>query len=626
MKRHTIQYLMKSRVALLFIIFIFAFILLSYRLIKISVVDDQNYKQVVLAQQVDSLTDTTNQILPKRGTIYDKHGIALAESNTVYNVIFDPAVLKEHKEEIIDNTINLLSETFEGVTKEQLRELMVERSFSNYEIIARKLTYPDIEVIEKALADYTIKGVAFEKQYQREYPYNTMASDVIGFLSTDGRGLWGLEKTYNNYLAGEMGRRFGAIDNENNVNQEDVEAVVGYDVILNIDFTIQGYIEEAIENFYKEEEALSVRVIVMDPQNGQILGMASYPNYNLNEPYNVEGLIDEEEWKALENQEQSDFLNRLWKNSSISESYEPGSTFKPFTFAMALEEYLVDPYEEKFLCIGYKVPYEGENRIYCHKRTGHGMQNLFEALSNSCNVAFMDLGEIIGRDFFYNYQRMFGFGSVTGIDLYGEESFRGNIYSYEELRPVEIQTSAFGQGFALTPMQLISGFSAIVNGGYLYEPQLMDKVVSEDGRLVEENQPVLQRKVISEEVSEITAKALRTVVDEGTGKGAKIEGYSIGGKTGTAEKGDRNIKDYVVSFIGFSPAVAPEVITLVVVDDPVGVNVNSRYAATIFKELMKNVLPYMRVAKIYGEEEAEIEIELNEEEPVVEETEEGSLE
>ncbi|VDN46344.1 Peptidoglycan glycosyltransferase [Petrocella atlantisensis] len=608
-KQRSIQYLMKSRSILLFIIFILLFIFLGYRIVYINIIDDQQYKQSVLAQQINNLTNTNNQIIPKRGSILDNKGIPLAESHKIYNVIFDPAVIIQHKQEIIDETLKLLGDTLADVTVEDLSKLLVDRKGSHYELIAKELTYIDIQPIEEALAKGLIKGVAFEEQYQRTYPYNTLASDVIGFLRSDGEGLWGIEKTYNTYLSGTIGRRFGSVDGQNRFNQEDIVATTGYNVELNLDFTIQTYIEEAISRFYETEEALSVRVVVMNPQNGKILGMASYPNFDLNNPYDMSHLLDEEVLNAMTTQEKSDFLNTLWRNGSISKSYEPGSTFKPFTFAMTLEEYILDPHEHNFLCNGYKVPYQGQAPIYCWKRTGHGDQTIYDALSNSCNVAFMDMGEAIGREFFYNYQRMFGFGAVTNIDLFGEESFRDLVYSYDQLNPVEIQTSAFGQGFQVTPIQLIAGFSSLINGGYLYEPQLMRRIVSEEGLLIVENKPKLQRKVISEEVSFETSTALRHVVDEGTGQGAKVEGYSIGGKTGTAEKGNRETKDYIVSFIGFSPVVSPEIITLVVVDDPVGVDVNSRYAARIFKDIMGNVLPYLRVTKEYEAEVPEVVVE-----------------
>lgn len=607
MKRFRIQYLMKSRVLLLFIFFILAFIYLGYRLVFISVLDDNNYKQHVLSQQINNLTDTNNQIIPKRGSIFDARGIALAQSNVIYNVIYDPGVLVEKDAEIVDKTIFMLADNLEDVTAEQLRELLETRRHSHYEVVARGLNYDDIKPIQDALNAFEISGVAFEEQYKRVYPYDTMACDIVGFLRADGVGSYGLERYYNDYLIGEMGRRFGALDDDEMINQEEVEAIDGHDMYLNIDFTVQSYVEEAITNFYEEEEALSVNAIVMDPRDGRILAMASYPNYDLNDPYNQEALgamFTDDELLAMTDSDVVTALSQMWNNGNVTDSYEPGSTFKPFPFAMAFEEYKVNM-ETTYYCGGSKIPFEGEDPIHCHKRSGHGEQTIIEALSNSCNVAMMDMGETVGRDFFYNYQRMFGFAAVTGIDTVGEQSHRANVYEYEELDPVQLATSSFGQGFNVTPIQLITAFSSLINGGNLYQPQIMNKIIAQDGRIVEVNEPVILRKVLSEEVSDIVRDALRTVVDEGTGKSAQIEGYSIGGKTGTAEKKDRETKDYIVSFIGFSPVVEPEVITLVVVDDPVGEDVNSRYAAAVFKDIMEDVLPYLRVPKEYEPEASE---------------------
>lgn len=575
-------------------------------MVYISVIDDNNYKQHVLAQQISNLTDTNNQIVPKRGTIYDTRGIALAQSNVIYNVIYDPAVLREVDADIVDNTIYLLSQTLEDVTAEQLRNLLETRGMSSYEVIARGLNYDQIKPIQDARNAYEINGVAFEEQYERVYPYDTLACDVIGFISNDGIGLNGLEHQYNEYLSGEVGRRFGALDDDQRINQEDVGAKNGYDITLNIDFTVQSYIEEAIRNFYETEEAASVKVITMDPRDGRILGMASYPDFDLNDPRNIDRFLSDEQQAAMTDAQIVEMLTGIWKNGNVAESYEPGSTFKPFTFAMALEEHIVT-HDDTFYCGGSKIPFEGEKAIKCWKTTGHGEQTLVEALSNSCNVALMDIGEEVGRDFFYNYQRMFGFASQTGIDLTSEGSFRTTVYELDKLNPVELQTSSFGQGFNVTPIQLITGFSSLINGGYLYKPQVVNKVVTEDGRIIEVAEAEIQRKVISQEVSDMTRDALKVVVDEGTGKRAQVEGYSIGGKTGTAQQGVRVEEggQLDVSFIGFSPVVDPEVITLVVVSEPVGEDVNSRYAAAVFKDIMDDVLPYLRVPREYEPEESD---------------------
>lgn len=614
-KTYKTLHIMKGRSMLLFIIFLLSLIFLSWKLIEINFLDNRNYEQKVKAQQVNNLTETTNQVNPKRGSILDARGIALAESNMVYHVVFDPAVLLELKalqeevnpdKDILGETVAFLAQQLEDVTEADLDELLDERYMSHYEVIARSLSYPKVLPIIEASDEGQIGGVYFEEQYRREYPFDYMASDVIGFMQADGVGLWGIEKIYDEALSGSSGRRFGAVDEDNSVKQEDVDAEEGYDISLNIDFTVQTYIEEAIQNFYMEEDALSVEVVVMNPQNGAIVGMASYPNFDLNNPYDLSHLLTEDQIAAMNDQEIADYRNKLWRNGVISDSYEPGSTFKPFTIAMGLEEYLVNE-ESTYYCPGFKIPFEGHDPIHCHKLSGHGEQTLMEALSNSCNVAMMDISLELGRDFFYEYQRMFGFGAVTFVDLSGEQSFRGLVYDRDQLDPVQLQTSSFGQGFNVSPIQLITAFSSLINGGSLYEPQIMNRMTDQTGRLVYQNEPVLQRKVISEEVSDQMLAALQQVVDDGTGKRSQIEGYTIGGKTGTAEKGNRAIKNYVVSFIGFSPVEAPELICLVVVDEPVlpaGENANSRYAAAIFKDIMEDALPYMQVPKVYSETEA----------------------
>lgn len=593
---------MKRRSALLFIIFICFMIFLGFKLIQINFLDNNNYKQTVLSQQVSNMTDTINHIVPKRGVIYDARGIALAESNMVYHVIFDPKVLNVHEEDVIQSTIDFLVMNLEDVTTGQLRDHLVNDALSNYVPIARSLSYPEVKAIIEAIDNLEIKGVSLEEQYQRQYPYGTMASDILGFVRADGIGSYGAEQYYNDYLTGEEGRRFGAVDQLQQIVQEDVEAKDGYNVHLNIDFTIQTYIEDALKAFFEEEEALSAGAIIMNPQNGQIYGMASYPDYDLNDPNDLTLFLRGANLDGLSDKEVTDLKLRMWTNDMVFSSYEPGSTFKPITIAMALEEYIVTT-ESTFYCGGSKIPYEGEDPINCHKLSGHGEQTLLEALSNSCNVALMDVGEAVGRDLFDKYQRSFGFGAVTNSDVFGEQSVRNLVYDIDELDPVQLATSSFGQGSNVTPLQLINGFSAIINGGYLYEPQLMSRVTDETGTIIYENKPVINRKVISEDVSAQLLSALQQVVDEGTGKRAAIEGYKIGGKTGTAEKKDRTTKDYIVSFIGFSPTDHPEVICLVVVDDPVGEKVNSRYAAGIFKDIMEDVLPYLRIPKTYEEVE-----------------------
>jgi len=598
-------HLMKGRMALLFIVAVLLFIGLSVRLVFISVIDQKNHKQYISKQQVNRLTESINQIKPKRGSILDRREVVFGRSDVVYKVIFDPRVLHE-KDESMTYVVTFLAKQLKGVTSEGLKEIYETSRDKQYIPIGEVLTYDEAEPIRTAIEERKLVGVTLEESYVRVYPQKTLASNLIGFAKEGGQGQYGIEGYYEKYLAGHVGRRFGILDEDEAIQQEGVEAEDGYDVILNIDFTVQSYIESAIKKFYEEEVAEAVRVIVMDPRNGEVLGMASYPDYDLNTPYDLTHILSEEEIQALSSAEKINLRQDLWRNKVIADSYEPGSTFKPFTVAMALEEYRVDLEKNRFTCTGSKIPFPGEKSISCWKRTGHGEQTVLEALTNSCNVALMDIGLLVGRDFFYHYQQMFGLGSVTNIDLPGDISARNSVYKLEELDDVQLQTSAFGQGQALTPIQLITAFSSLINGGDLYEPQVMRKIIAKDGRLVLENEPVVQRKVISEEVSEEIKKMLGAVVDEGTGKRAQIEGYSVGGKTGTAEEGKRDVKEYIVSFIGFSPTDYPEVIALVVVDKPEGENVNSRYAAGIFKDMMTDILPYLRIPRVAEVIEGEV--------------------
>jgi stage V sporulation protein D (sporulation-specific penicillin-binding protein) len=432
-----------------------------------------------------------------------------------------------------------------------------------------------------------IKGIFAREAYVRAYPNDNFAASVIGFTQNN-TGAYGIELFYNKYLVGEDGKSISQIVEESTGSLEIMEPIDGSDIYTTIDFTIQSYVEQAINKFVSEVSAESVRVIIMDPRDGSILAMSSYPDFNPNLPYNE--ISRNDTYNVTSQQE-------LWKNSNISNGYEPGSTFKPFTVAMALEENLIDIDNDKFYCPGYKIPYPGVDPIYCWKRDGHGIQTVFEALANSCNVALMDIGVMVGRENFAKYQQTFGFGKVTGVDLPGDVSMRSAMYSVDELDPVQLQTSSFGQGQAVTHLQLITGFSSLINGGLLYQPRILDRIIDQNGNIVVQGETIVLNKVASREVSDSMRKALESVVSEGTGKSAELSGYSIGGKTGTSEIGDRSIKDYIVSFVGFSPVENPEVITLVVVDKPQAEKVDSRIATKLFKEIMKDVLPYLSIEK-----------------------------
>ncbi len=613
MKKKSLQYIMKSRVALLFIIFILSFLYLLFRIVKINVFDSDSYRTQVLAQQIDNQTYSDLEIPSKRGTIYDSNNIALAESVKVYNVIFDPGLLVTLDQEARQASVDFLSGALPDVSKEELEDLIANKSYSHYEPVAKNLSYEMIASIDNAVKERAVKGISLEEFYKRVYPYDTLASDVLGFLSRDARGLYGLEKSYEETLKGQTGRAFGTITDGYLIKQESVAAIDGNDLHLNLDFTLQGFVEDAILN-YKENKmegdenvsAKRIEVVMMDPNNGDVLAMASYPNFNTNDPYNMAHILDDEAFSALTSEEKAEFRSKIWDNNIIRDNYEPGSTFKPMTFAMALEEEKVNLETASYDCKGSIIPYPGGRPISCWKRDGHGVQTMTEALENSCNVAFVEIGQAIGRDVFYKYQHMFGFGAITGIDLPGEYSFRNQLHTLENLNVLELSTSAFGQTFEVSPIQLITAFSSIVNGGTLYQPHMVSSITDINGNVVSVVEPEVVRRVISEETAEKTKAALASVVEQGTGASAQIEGYSIGGKTGTAEILPRGSHEFIVSFIGFAPVDTPEVVTLVIVDTPKGVNFdNSAHARALWVDIMEDALPYLGVKKDYVGEQDE---------------------
>lgn len=576
---------MKRNLTVLFIIFMVVFFGVTGRIIYIVANHNQAYQTNVLSQQINKKT-SSDEIIAKRGSITDRNGIVLSESIKVYNVIYDPGVLKYYNADVIASTNKILSENI-PITIGELEKIFTENPNSSYEILMRAATHDAVKGIETKILEGNMKGVFLESYYVRTYPYNQLASDVLGFYSNASGGSYGVEQYYDQYLSGSNGRLFGSYDEQSILRQEEIAAENGNDVVLTIDYTIQKIVEDAILNYTLEHKAKSVNVIMMNPQNGEIVAMASYPNFDLNNPYDLSNIYEESALETMSVEEKNKALYEVWKNFSITDSYEPGSTFKPFVLAAALESGTVT-LEQLFTCDGYKVLYDYV--IRCWKTSGHGEETASEALSNSCNVAFMEIGEALGRDAFYQYEELFGFGEKTKVDLIGEGE--GIMYNYDQLQPVEMATSSFGQGFNITPIQLITAFSALTNGGYLYEPHIMKKIVDEDQNLVEQKEVRIIRQAVSSEISEMISNELKTVVDVGTGKKAAVEGYTVGGKTGTAQKGNRDDEKYIISFIGFTPVYNAELIGLVVIDEPEGNTPDSGQASKVFAEIMTKVLPY----------------------------------
>lgn len=615
-----------SKSLIFFIVNVLCLIGLFGVVIYIQVTKGENYEVLARLQQ----TNSTDKVLnPIRGTILDRNSQELAKSNIVYTIVVYPNVIQDYmevqkenvsEEKLIDEKERTITQLIQilGIGQEseetdtnkankmtispksvdELRsyfEPQVSGDYLKYKIIAKKVPAEKYEKIK----EQDLVGVGIENDSQRIYPYNNIAATVVGFMGTDV-GLLGIEKQYDKYLKGVPGRDFTKYTSADEVEKNIIDAENGDTIVTTIDANIQKFAEQAIENEIKVSKPQNAAIIVMDPNTGEILAMACSPGFSLNEPYNLSSTgVDS---NSLTDEEKNNALYKMWRNYNISDSYEPGSTFKPIVVAAALEEGTISP-GQTFYCSGQKKfkELEGLSKDYigCWKKSGHGTQTLEEALANSCNVAMMEIGEAMGKELFYTYQKAFGFGEYTDIDLPGEARTDILLHKLEDIKRVQLATMSFGQTFNSTPLQLMSAFSAVINGGKLMKPYVVSQVIAPDGKEVLKNNPTIERKVISKETSDIVREYLLATVDRGTGQKVKIEGYSIGGKTGTAQQGKRaaNIEDdeFVLSFVGFAPIDNPEVIALSLIDRPIQGDQGS--AAPMLKELLENTLPYMNIER-----------------------------
>ena len=563
-------------------ILIGSILLLIYRIGYIKYTYGEEYEERAVLQRLN----TEQVIYPNRGFIVDRNFHDLAISTIVYNVILDPNILAEHiteekRNEVVADLAQILN-----LSPESIQQTIEKNPKSRYQIIKKHVKADTAQKIrEKGLM-----GVWLEEDSFRNYVRNDFAAHLLGFVNADKRAQYGVEQYYDNWLRGVSGRVFPMIKEGKYVMEENIAPQQGHTVVLTIDETIQHFCELALKNAVEEHNPKNAAVIAMNPKTGEILAMAAYPSFNPNKYNDLSEYFDEGIWESLSNEEKLKMLNTVWKNYNLSVTYEPGSTFKPFVIAAALEENSITVHD-KYNCLGHKKIHT--ETIHCWRTWGHGEETLEQALANSCNVAMMDIVEKLGAEKFYRYQKLFGFGEVTGIDLPGEES--GILHKQEALRPVELATSSFGQTFNVTPIQLITGFSAIINGGNLMQPYVVKQIVTEDGREVKTTSPVIKRRVISQETSQILRNYLETVVTDGTGKNARVEGYTVGGKTGTAEKLPRGSGKYVLSFIGFAPVEDPQIVVLAILDETENYSEGSVSAAPIVREIFENVLPYMGI-------------------------------
>lgn len=592
---------MQRKLVMLFAAIVLAFVFLVGRITYINAASGDKYTKLVLDQQ-----QYGSRTIPfKRGDIVDRNGTKIATSERIYNVILDMKVMLS-KEEYIEPTIQVLEDCF-GIAEEDVRTLMDKNPTGRYNILKKGVDYATAQKFNKIESDSekypNVKGIWLEEDYVRKYPYNTLASDVIGFTVDGNVGSNGIEASYNSILNGTDGREYGYQDESTSFEQTVKEPENGQTVMSTIDLQVQSSVEKHVLEFNEEhknqaregEGSLDTAVIVMNPQNGEILAEASYPNYDLNNPRDLTKYYTEEQIEAMSDEEKLDTLNSLWNNFCVSDTYEPGSTFKPFVISAGLETGVLTG-EESYTCGG--VLHVGDHDIHCSNRDGHGTQTLKRALENSCNVALMQIGESMGAEEFTRYQELFGFGEMTGIDLPGEASTEGLLYEAENMDAASLATNAFGQNFNVTMTQLAASFCSLVNGGNYYEPHVVKQIQDENGNVTETKDPVLVRKTISKETSDIIKDYMYGVVEEGTGKSAAVEGYAIGGKTGTAEKLPRRNGKYLVSFIGYAPQENPQVVVYVVVNEPNAQGqANSGFATELASKIMGEIFPYLGIEK-----------------------------
>lgn len=563
----------RRKIWLMFLAVFFVMMFLGGRLVYLMVFCSEYY-----GQKAEDLHERARDIKAARGRIIDATGKILATNKSVCTISVIHSQIDEPEKVIAALQKEL------GLTEEEVRK-RVEKVSS----IERVKTNVDKETGDRIRA-YGLSGIKVDEDYKRYYPLDTMASTVLGFTGADNQGILGLEVKYDSYLQGTSGKILTLTDARGieieNAGETRLEPVNGYDLYISMDSNIQQYCEQAAEKAYIKKQADEVSVIVMNPQNGELMAMVNYPEFNLNEPFT---LIEEMGADGTESADKKqELLNRMWRNPCISDTYEPGSTFKIITAAAALEEGVVS-LTDQFYCPGYKLV--EDRRIRCAKTSGHGAETFETGIMNSCNPVFIELGERLGVENYYKYFKQFGLTQKTGIDLPGEAATI--MHKQENVGPVELATISFGQSFQITPIQLVTTVSSIINGGTRITPHFGVEVRETDGTLVETFSYDKREEICSGETSETMQYLLEKVVSEGGGKNAKIEGYAIGGKTATSQTLPRSEHRYISSFLGFAPADDPKVLVIAIINNPKGTYYGGLIAAPVVKEIMENILPYL---------------------------------
>ena len=575
--------------------------------------NDAEYKQIVLNQQ----SYESREIAYERGEILDRNGTILAGNERVYNLILDPKIILNNDGENRESTVNALAECY-GYDREDIENILDTQPSSSYVRYERQMSEDRKAMFDTYVEEYNatkketgaegdIAGVWFEEEYKRVYPYDSLASQVVGFASADGTdGRMGLEAYYNDELTGVNGREYGYFNDDATSERVIEPAQNGYTLVTTLDAYVQQVCEKYVNEYNETVGSRNTGVIVMNPQNGEILAMAMKNSYNLNDPSDMSNAAsidelltmsgtfsDEEIAKMSEEEKQTNAMNEMWKNHCVSDTFEPGSTAKTFTIAAALEEGKITG-NESYVCNGSL--WVGGHEIHCHNRAGHGTLTVTQTLMSSCNVGLMYIAQAEGAEVFTKYQELFGFGQSTGIDLPNEATAAGLLYSAEDMGDADLATNSFGQNYNVTMIQIAAAYASILNGGNYYEPRLVKQIIDEDGAVVENLEPVLVRKTVSASTSEFLKNALYQTVEGGTGQKAAIEGYAMGGKTGTAEKLPRGNEKYVVSFVADVPADYPEVFIYVAIDEPqVEKQSDSSQATEMCRSILREILPYLNI-------------------------------
>lgn len=577
----------KKRLLVFLFCAMFGYLLLAGRLVFIEFVRAEKWQELAYEQQTrDRL------ITPKRGTILDRNGEGIALTETVNAVSVIPVQVKD-KEKTAAFLADTLDLEYDDVLEKVQQKVALVR-------IKTKVDTETARLVRKA----ELPGVEVDEDVRRIYPYSEMAAQVIGFVGKDNQGIIGLEAKYDDLLEGKQGKILTLTDsrgNEVDSEQERIPPEDGKNLVTTLDVVMQQYAEQTIAKAVETKGAKRGVIIILNPQNGEIYAMANYPFFDLNEPFAIQDETLAAQWDSFSQEEKNDLLNKMWRNTAINDTYEPGSTFKIITSSAGLEEGVVTP-ESSFYCRGFHIAGDRQIKCWRYPRT-HGAETFVEGVQNSCNPVFMEVGERLGAETFLEYMKKFGFAQKTGVDLAGEAV--GIIHKLDNIGPVELATMSFGQSFQITPLQLLRAASAIVNGGHLITPHFAKGIADENGTMIETFQYEDGEQIISAQTSETMKKILESVVSEGTGNKAYLPGYRIGGKTATSEKLPRRSGKYIASFMSFAPAENPQVMALVLIDEPQGVYYGGTVAGPVMQELLKNILPYLGIEPVYNEKEQE---------------------